>query len=346
LSFRAKPTDLSSEPTGGVQFERRPFTFNGLSPQSPKEPTLNSQGDNDIAAAFDIGSNTIKMTVGHRAPGGVEEIAWRSETVRLGQGVDRTGELAPDRMAAALAALREFSQVARDQGATRLIGVATEATRSARNGQAFLDRVEAETGIELSAISGAREAELTFLGLDGVVDLSGRVAIADIGGGSTEIIFAEDRRITFAKSFPIGSGRLTEQFVSHDPPTGQELESARAAAAATLVDAPFEATRGGRLYLTGGTGEYSFRMVPAGERVNASAFDDLLTFIRHIPSIELAQALGIAKARARVLPAGIAAARAVIELVQPGEVRAAQSGIRRGLLLALFAEPSSDRQNP
>lgn len=286
------------------------------------------------------------MTVGRRAPGGVDEIAWRSETVRLGQGVDRTGQLAPDRMAAAMNALREFSQIARDHGATRLIGVATEATRGAGNGRAFLDRVEAETGIELNAISGAREAELTFRGLDGVVDLSGLVAVADIGGGSTEIILARDRNVEFAGSFPVGSGRLTERFVSHDPPEEDELAAARAFAAGNLVDAPFAAARGGRLYLTGGTGEYSFRLLSVGARVDAAAFDRLLGSLRHIPSDQLTEALGIAQARARVLPAGIAAARAVIDLAAPSEIRAAQSGIRRGLLLALFADSARDRQNP
>ena len=80
-----------------------------------------------------------------------------------------------------------------------MIGVATEATRTAANGQAFLDRVAAETGIELARSRGGREAELTFLGLDGLVDLAGDVIVADIGGGSTEIILARDRQVRFSQ---------------------------------------------------------------------------------------------------------------------------------------------------
>jgi exopolyphosphatase/guanosine-5'-triphosphate,3'-diphosphate pyrophosphatase len=277
------------------------------------------------------------MTVGRWTPDAVEEIAARSETVRLGQGVDQTGELAADRMAAALAVLREFSRFAREQGAVRLVGVATEATRSARNGQAFLDRVEAETGIELTAISGQREAELTFLGLDGVVDLSGEVIVADIGGGSTEIILARDRQVRFAKSFPIGSGRLAERLVRHDPPTSDELVAARAFAVSVLGEAPFTASCGGRLYVTGGTGEYSFALISEREHAGGGTFDQLLDQLRHIPTKQLAEKLAIAEARARVLPAGVAVARAVIELARPSEIQPARSGIRRGLLLALFA---------
>ena len=161
-----------------------------------------SKSDHDVIAAFDIGSNSIKMTVARRAGNGIEDLATRSETVRLGQGVDETGSMAEDRMAAALAALKQFCSLARSLGATRLIGVATEATRTASNGQQFLDRVAAETGIEVRAISGEREAELTFLGLDGLVDLDGDVVVADIGGGSTEIILARDRRVSFPNHFP------------------------------------------------------------------------------------------------------------------------------------------------
>lgn len=291
----------------------------------------------DVIAAFDIGSNSIKMTLGRRAPNGVDELATRSETVRLGQGVDATGMLAADRMDAALKALRPFSAFARKQGAGRLIGVATEATRAARNGQAFLDRVTAETGIELTAISGDREAELTFRGLDGVVDLSGSVLVADIGGGSTEIVLARDQQVRYSKSLPIGSGRLTERFVAHDPPLAEELKLAQDSAAGILAGVPIDRAARPRLYITGGTGEYSFRMIPAGEHAGAETFDRLLQELEQTSSDDLAARLSIPVARAKVLPAGVAVARALIELADPSVIAAAQSGIRRGLLLVAFA---------
>ena len=292
---------------------------------------------NAVIAAFDIGSNSIKMTLAWQSDGGIEEFGWRSETVRLGQGVAVTGSLAADRMSAGLDSLRRFSAFARQQGATRLIGVATEATRIAANGPAFLERVTSETGIELTSISGDREAELTFLGLNGLVDLSGSVVVADIGGGSTEIIIACDREIAYSRSYPIGSGRLTDQFVRADPPNAGELDACRAYAADLLAGAPFNLVRRPRLFITGGTGEYSFRMIPAGVRANAGTFDGLLREMTRISSAELAKRLSIAEARSRVLPAGIAVVRAVVELSQPNEMRAVQSGIRRGLLLAAFA---------
>jgi len=303
---------------------------------NPK-PAQKQKSLDEIIAAFDIGSNSIKMTLAWRAGDGVHEFDWASETVRLGQGVDETGALAPDRIEAAMKALRRFSELARQQGATRLIGVATEAARAARNGQAFLDRVTAETGIELTAISGAREAELTFLGLDGVADLSGDVIVADIGGGSTEIILANDREVQFSKSFPIGSGRLTEQFVQNDPPRTDELDACRALAGRAFAGVPFDTVQNARLLITGGTGEYSFQMIPTGQRADARAIDRLLTEFMTVKAAELALQLAIAEARARVLPAGVAVVRSIVELAAPTEIQAAKSGIRRGLLLAAFA---------
>jgi exopolyphosphatase/guanosine-5'-triphosphate,3'-diphosphate pyrophosphatase len=296
-----------------------------------------AQSDPGVLAAFDIGSNSIKMTLARRAGNGIDEFAWKTETVRLGQGVDATGSLAPDRIEAGLTALRSFSDFARQQGASRLIGVATEATRIASNGQAFLERVTAETGIELALITGGREAELTFLGLDGVVDLTGDVLVADIGGGSTEIILAVDRHVRFSQSFPVGSGRLTEQFVRTDPPTMAELAACRTSANNVLRAAPFEEAPRARLFITGGTGDYSFRMIPAGTLVDASVIDGLLREMTAVPAKKLAKRLAIPIARAAVLPAGVAVVRGLIELARPSEIQAAQSGIRRGLLLAAFA---------
>lgn len=291
-----------------------------------------------VVAAIDLGSNTIKMTVGRDSGnGGIEEILARSETVRLGQGIEQNGELAHDRVTAALDTLRRFSNEARDAGASRLIGVATEATRVARNGREFLDRVRAETGIEIQTITGGREAELTFLGLDGVVDLDGNLVVADIGGGSTELIIAHDRVVEWSHSFAVGSGRLTDRFVANDPPTTAELESCREEAAREMESAPLDRASGGRLIVVGGTGEYLDRLIPDETPREPEALDGVIERLLQIPAEDLAAMLSIQLARARVLPAGVAIAAAVSDLMEPTRFEAAQSGIRRGLLLKAFA---------
>jgi exopolyphosphatase/guanosine-5'-triphosphate,3'-diphosphate pyrophosphatase len=291
-----------------------------------------------IVAAFDLGSNSIKMTVARAgAHDAIDEFLWRTETVRLGQGIDQTGRLADDRIAAALDTLARFATEARAEGATRLIGVATEAARAAANGAAFLERVRDETGIDIRTITGDREAQLTFLGLDGVVDLRGRVVIADIGGASTELIFARDERIAWSHSFALGSGRLTDRLISHDPPRLDELAACRDAARQTVHLAPFDLAHGGRLIVVGGTGEYLDRLTPEGAARDRATLDGIAARLTDIPAGDLATMLSIQEARARVLPAGVAAVQGLADLAEPVSFSAAQSGIRRGLLHAAFA---------
>lgn len=291
-----------------------------------------------VVAAVDVGSNSIKLTVGWPdGVGGVEELATAAATVRLGTGVAETGRLADDRIAAALAALAGFAEVARAHGATRLVGVATEATRRAANGAAFLAHVRAETGWEIRAISGDEEAALTFRGLAATTDLGGRVVVADIGGGSTEVVAAEAGEVRSARSLPIGSGGLTERLVGSDPPTGGEIAACREAAAEALGSLPLPTGAETRLIVVGGTGEYLARLVPDERAVDAAALEAVLALLERRPVAELAATLAIPEARARVLPAGIAVVQALANRLQPGRVELARSGIRTGLLLDAFA---------
>ena len=287
-------------------------------------------------AAIDIGSNSIKMALGRPdGEGGVTEFGWASETVRLGAGLDRTGRLADDRMDAALATLRRFADQARTQGATRLVAVATEATRAASNGEAFLRRVRDETGIEVRAITGDTETDLTFRGLAATADLSGAVVVADVGGGSTELIPARDGVRLGGGSLPIGSGRLTEQFVAHDPPTTGELSTCREAAAAAIAPRPELVRAAGprpRLLATGGTGEYLARLV-GHEPFSCDDAGRVLDRLTRISAADLAPLIGAAEARARVLPASIATVLAVAGASGAEEIATAASGIRTGLLL-------------
>lgn len=302
-----------------------------------------------VLGAIDLGSNSIKLTVARRLPdGAVEEFAWDVETVRLGRGLDATGRLAEDRIEAAMAALRRFAEDARGFGATRIIGVATEAVRVAANGADFLTRVRQETGIEVETVAGEREAALTFAGLDPEVPRAGLLVVADIGGASTEVIIAADGAVQRSRSVPIGSGRYTDRFVASDPPSADELNAARASArdvfATEPAIQPLPSGDGVLLVLVGGTGEYVGVLAEAAGGLSATAIDHVLADLRSIPANALADRLGIAEARARVLPAGAAIAAAVADITRPAAMQTARSGIRRGLLLEAFGDAlTSDR---
>lgn len=294
-------------------------------------------GIHESIAAFDIGSNSIKMTAARWTPtDGLTEFLGRSATVRLGAGIEATGRLADDRIDAAMTALTQFAADARAAGVTRLIGVATEATRVAANGESFLNRVRTEVGLELVSISGEREAELTFRGIQAEHHLDGNVVIADIGGGSTEIIVAIGGEFQSGQSIALGSGRLTDRLVLHDPPTRDEIAACRDAANGAFDQIAWPALAIDSLIAVGGTGEYLIRLVNDQATISPAVIDTVIDRIVGTPAVALAVLLQISEARARVLPAGIAIVRALAERLQPASIEGARSGIRTGLLMAAF----------
>jgi actin-like ATPase involved in cell morphogenesis len=303
-----------------------------------------------IAAAIDIGSNSIKMTIGRPdGVGGVEQIDWASEVVRLGQDLDRTGRLDDERIEIAIDTLKRFAERARVHGASRILAVATEATRSAQNGKAFLERVRRETGIEVRLLTGLEEAALTFRGLGATTDLSGRVVVADIGGGSTELIVADGGVVEGARSIPLGSGRLTDRLVHADPPTAEELAAteAQAAAAIARVGKALRLPTGPdvRFIVVGGTGEFMARLVPDERAIQPRAIRQVLGKLAVLTTAELADEIDAPEARARVLPAGIAIVAAIADRIGTEHVQVARSGIRTGLLLQAFIEQGIPGRN-
>ncbi|PZR54414.1 exopolyphosphatase [Xylanimonas oleitrophica] len=190
-------------------------------------------------AAVDCGTNSIRLLVADvAADGTLTEVERRTTIVRLGQGVDRTGELAPEALERTFAATREYARVVRETGAEKVRFVATSATRDARNRQVFADGVRAALGVEPEVVSGDEEAALSFRGATGAVAVShpGPYLVADLGGGSTELVLGESAPQA-AFSMDVGSVRMTERHLPSDPPTQAEVEAARADVRAALDEA-------------------------------------------------------------------------------------------------------------
>ena len=287
-------------------------------------------------AAFDLGSNSIKMTLadvddtGHISP-----ILAASETVRLGAGLETNGVLADDRIAAALDAIATMVERATANGATRFAGVATEAVRVASNGPAFLERVRTVTGLDARVIDGEAEAILTWEGLHATDKLTGPLIVADIGGASTEVIVGDGPAMRWSRSLATGSGRLTDRHVVANPPTAAELAACRVAAAQALADLPGDVAPGGRLVVTSGTGEYLGRLLLGVTTIDTAAIERALAWCAAHDSAEVARQVGIPEARAHVLPAGVAIVAALCDRFTPATILGSASGIRAGLLRAM-----------
>ena len=190
-------------------------------------------------ATIDIGTNTTLLLVARSGPA-VEVLEERAEITRLGRGIGRQGALDGEAIARTLAALRDFAAVARRHGA-RIAAVGTEALRRASNAAAFLGPAAEILGTEIEVIDGEREAALTFRAVvASFPDLrAGPLVVVDIGGGSTEIVLASGGDVQFRTSLPLGSVRLTEAFIRHDPPTAAEQEAIAQAIDTAIAAVPF-----------------------------------------------------------------------------------------------------------
>ncbi|WP_370104537.1 exopolyphosphatase [Streptacidiphilus sp. BW17] len=164
-------------------------------------------------ASVDCGTNSIRLLVADLDPatGELHELDRRMTIVRLGQGVDRTGRLAPEALERTFAACRDYATVIRELGAARLRFVATSASRDAENRDEFTAGVREILGVDPEVISGDEEAQLSFTGA--TKELSGEhgpYLVFDLGGGSTEFVLGTDR-VEAARSVDIGCVRMTER---------------------------------------------------------------------------------------------------------------------------------------
>ncbi|CAM5503940.1 hydrolase [Streptomyces tanashiensis] len=180
-------------------------------------------------AGIDCGTNSIRLLVAdvHPETGDLIELDRRMTIVRLGQGVDKTGRLAPEALERTFAACRAYAEVIKELGAERLRFVATSASRDAENRADFVNGVVEILGVEPEVITGDQEAAFSFTGATGELHGDDRRLVVDIGGGSTEFVVG-NQHVEAARSVDIGCVRLTERHVRHDPPTAEEVAAIRA----------------------------------------------------------------------------------------------------------------------
>ena len=188
-------------------------------------------------AAIDCGTNSIRLLIADIDGNNFREIVRDMEIVRLGQGVDETGQFHPDAIARTLAAVDKFAAEIAKRGVEKIRFCATSATRDATNRHLFVDGVRERLGIELEVISGDEEAALSFAGAIKDLDPSnGPFLVVDIGGGSTEFVFGTST-VEAARSVNIGCVRMTERHFASDPATPEQIEAARSDIQAAISQA-------------------------------------------------------------------------------------------------------------
>lgn len=296
-------------------------------------------------AAIDIGTNTVLLLVAERGQGGelvaVEEHA---TITRLGQGVDRTRTLAPEAVERTNTCLDGYAEIVKRLGVDKVAVVGTSAMRDAGGGEVVRTHVKERFGVEARTISGDEEARLTFAGaLSGLkVPGDGRVVVFDIGGGSTEVVEGDSstRTIGYARSYDVGSVRLTERHVSCDPPSDDERAAISRTAREAFASVP-DSLRGAPVVGIAGTvttlAAISLGMVDyEGARVHGLALEvrELERVVERLARVSLAERIkipGLEPKRADVIIAGGMVALAFMERVGAPSLTISDRGVRWGL---------------
>ncbi len=199
-------------------------------------------------AAVDCGTNSIRLLIADVADRRLTDVVREMTVVRLGQGVDKTGEFAAEALERTFAAADRYAASCREHSVDVIRFVATSATRDARNRDVFINGIVDRLGVAPEVVSGEEEARLSFRGATSVLD-AGHDApylVVDLGGGSTELVLGTTAPDA-AYSMDVGCVRMTERHLASDPPTGDEIGAAVADvnaaldAASEVVD--FAATR-------------------------------------------------------------------------------------------------------
>ncbi len=294
--------------------------------------------------ALDVGTNTVLMLVAEGDfAGGIHTLADLARITRLGRGVDANGSLDPAAVALTLDTIAEFAARARALGAEKIVGAATAAVRDASNGAAFIAQVKRRAGIDLEVISGETEAQLSWLavrkGLQ--LDPADKVLVVDIGGGSTELIRAEPGRKLEVASLQIGSVRLTERIIHHDPPLAREAADLRLAIDDALRGLGWDFAPDTMVGIAGTVTTVcalTLRMekydpaIVHGYRLSLAEILETLARLAAAPLEQRKQLPGIEPARADVIIAGAAILERVMGHFGLNQVIVSDQGVRWGLL--------------
>ncbi len=177
-------------------------------------------------AIVDLGTNTFHLLIADTEGARIQPVYSEKIPVRIGKGGINQGFISEEACVRALTTMKDFKNKIEEHQAERIYATATSAFRNARNGMELSEKIKEATGIEITIISGDREAELIYFGVKEALNLGeGKSLIVDIGGGSVEFIIANEKIIFWKKSFEIGGQRLIELFQKSDPIKPEEIKA-------------------------------------------------------------------------------------------------------------------------
>lgn len=333
----ASPDPLQD--AGSTVLSARPLALRGGRQRKAGKRPGREEQDQGRVGVVDIGSNTVRLVV-YEVPSRLPIPIFNEKAeCRLGEGLSQSGKLSAAGVDRALRALRRFASLALAMGVEHLELVATAAVRDASDGVAFVERVEQTCGVHVHVLSGAEEARLAAVGvLNGSPLADG--ALADLGGGSLDLVSLDAGRIGTFATLPLGHLRLAEE-------SAGDRVKARALLDERLSTVPWLDAVGGRgLYCVGGSWRALARVFIDQMHHPLHVVDNFT--IGFFDAIKLANLLaGLSRAtverlgsldakRADTLPFAAGALAALLERTRPREVSFSAFSMREGQMLELL----------
>jgi exopolyphosphatase/guanosine-5'-triphosphate,3'-diphosphate pyrophosphatase len=322
-----------------------------LTGEIPAPPAIEPR---ERLAALDVGSNSIRLLVAEYDPqAGLAVIDEVKDQPRLAQGLATTGRLDERAMERALATLARMREVCRRRGVRRIAAVATAAVREAANGEEFVRRVRDTLDIPLRIIDAETEAALSYRSVAHHFRVLGaRTLVADIGGGSLELIGAVDGLVELTRSLPLGAVRLTETYLAGRRDARREIATLRAQirralkkgfrvrewTAATVIGSGGTFTSLGRMAT-------ARRGLPIPETVHGvsvatAEVEALLEWLASKTPEQRRTVAGLNPQRADIILAGLAVTAELLALLDTPTVTVSAFGLREGLLLDMVSAAS------
>jgi exopolyphosphatase / guanosine-5'-triphosphate,3'-diphosphate pyrophosphatase len=287
-----------------------------------------------LCAAIDIGSNTTRVLVAEPFEGQLKKVMEQRAYTRIGKATTKDGSITQPMIHEVGEVVATQVRLAEELGAEVIKAVATAAVREARNRDEIVHAVQEVSGIEIEVLDEEEEGRLAFLGATKALGhpVEGRVAVVDVGGGSSEIVLGTVAEgADKVHSFQIGSGMLAEELLEGDPPSAAELRAVR-----ERIDDFFdgvEIEQPQQAVAVGGSATSMRRLV--GAVLEYETLERGVRVLASDPIEEVARRFELDPRRVRILPTGVLLLEKISQLLgQPLQI--GKGGLREGVILDLL----------
>jgi exopolyphosphatase / guanosine-5'-triphosphate,3'-diphosphate pyrophosphatase len=299
-------------------------------------------------AVIDVGTNSVKFNISERRPDGTwQTLVDRAEITRLGEGLEKTGEISGEAMTRTVSTIAAMASEARDAGVSAIAAVGTMGMRMARNSQQFIDSVEQSCGVRIEIIPGEEEGRLAYLAVQAGLGLAeGSLAIFDTGGGSTQFTFGHGSAVEERFSLNVGAVRFTEKYGLAGVISQEQLHAAIDAIASELarIDArPAPDTlvgMGGAITNIAAVKHQLAKYDPdviQGSVIERAEVERQIELYRSRSPEERRAIVGLQPKRADVILAGACIVKIVMDKLGKERLSVSDRGLRHGLLIDRFA---------